>query len=117
MIHGGVAGSESKIYRVGIKRNETIIHGQGEASRTCDLIRPYWQISKRMENEKQKFFLTFGYGSPFRNKYVEMEAEDAKDAIQRMFSRFGSSWAMIYTPEEFAGQIEQFGLTKLDVEI
>lgn len=60
-----------------------------------------------------KFYFTFGYGTPYRNRYIEIEAEDYGSARARMVELHGQKWAFQYTEEEFKGQAEQFGLIPL----
>jgi len=59
------------------------------------------------------FYFTFGYGTPYRNKFVRIEAESFGQAREEMFKQFGRKWAFQYNEEDFAGQEDHFGLTEL----
>lgn len=65
------------------------------------------------------FYFTFGMNhedengkSLFKN-YVVIAADDEWKARELMMSLRGQKWSMVYTPEEFAGQAEKYGLTPL----
>jgi hypothetical protein len=59
------------------------------------------------------FYFTFGYGTPYRNSYIRIEAEDAGEARERMVELHGLKWAFQYDEKSFTGQAERFGLTEL----
>lgn len=61
------------------------------------------------------FYLTFGFGHIFANRYMEVKAGNYGDARRMCFEAFGPHWAFLYTEEEFAGQTERFGLTPLGI--
>lgn len=48
-----------------------------------------------------RFYLTFGQNHPFRNNWVEVEAENEKRAREVVFETFGTKWAFLYIPERF----------------
>jgi hypothetical protein len=48
-----------------------------------------------------KFYLTFGQQSPFRNGWVEIEAEVYGAAHNLAMDVFGRHWSMLYREEEF----------------
>lgn len=60
-----------------------------------------------------KFYFTFGYNTPNRNKYFVIEADDANAARVEMFRLFDREWSMQYDSADAAG-VERFGLTRLE---
>jgi hypothetical protein len=61
------------------------------------------------------YYSTFGWGSPYQDKYVEVHAESMTAAMAKMFEKFGKGWSIICMQEQFAGQAERYELTKLEV--
>jgi len=47
------------------------------------------------------FYVTFGQKSPFRNGWVEVEAENYRIVRQLVIDALGSSYSMIYDEHEF----------------
>lgn len=59
------------------------------------------------------FYFTFGYGTPYRNNFVKIEADTYGQAREEMARLHGRHWAFQYTEKGFAGQEERYGLTEL----
>lgn len=59
-------------------------------------------------------YFTFGFGTPYRNKFVRIEADTKGEAREEMVRNFGLKWAFQYDEAGFAGQQERFGLTELE---
>lgn len=59
------------------------------------------------------FFFTFGSGAR-SNKYVRITALTKSDARELMFRWYNDKWAFCYSSLEFAGQVEEYGLTELE---
>jgi len=57
------------------------------------------------------FYVTFGQKSPFRNGWVEVEAENYGIARQLVIDALGNSYSRIYDEHEFDS--EYFPLGKL----
>lgn len=47
------------------------------------------------------FYITFGQISPFKDGWVEIEAECEEKARELAFKAFGSKWAFIYSKGKF----------------
>lgn len=59
-------------------------------------------------------YFTFGYGTPYRNKYVKMEADTKALCRERMVELYGLKWAFQYDEDKFQEQIDRFGLEELE---
>ena len=62
----------------------------------------------------KKYIFTFGVGTPFKGRYVEIEGT-YNEAREAMFDMFGSKWAFQYAPTKGAELIARFGYKQLDV--
>lgn len=64
--------------------------------------------------EKRSWFFSFGCGidQPHRSKYVEVMANNADEAAEKMESIFGREWCMQYQDRESIG-VERYGLIHL----
>lgn len=60
-----------------------------------------------------KWYVTFGQGTNLRNNYCVIEADTRNEAHDRVTEARGKSWAFLYDEADFAGQIEQYGLTEV----
>ena len=59
-----------------------------------------------------KYYFTFGSGQKYEGCYVVIEAENAYDARQEMFQRYGKKWGFMYKSAEEAG-VERWGLKEI----
>ena len=55
-----------------------------------------------------KFYLTFGQQSPFRNGWVEVEAESWEVAHGLALDVFGRHWSMLYREEGFNEKVKVY---------
>lgn len=60
-----------------------------------------------------KYYFTFGFGTPYKDCYLEIEAENYDAAREEMVRLHGTKWAFQYTEEEFKGQVEKYNLVPL----
>lgn len=60
-----------------------------------------------------KFYGTFMFKQATREMYVKIIAPNEGRARDAMFAHFGVKFMTIYSEEQFAGQVEKFGLSKL----
>lgn len=60
-----------------------------------------------------KVFVTYGFGTHQEYCYSEVDAPTEKEAYERIFEETKMKYSFTYSPEEFAGQVERFGLTKI----
>lgn len=68
------------------------------------------------QEPKLKWFFTFGQGSPYKDKYVEIwNAGSGTEARNIMFDAHGVKWAFCYTEEQFKFQCTAYRLTCLCV--
>lgn len=65
------------------------------------------------------FFVTFGSNHVHPNTgeclfkhYVRIPAPNKPTARRIVVHRLGSAWSMMYDEEQFAGQVEKYGLTE-----
>lgn len=65
-----------------------------------------------------RFYFTFGFshvngdGTPLRDRYCVVEAEDEFKARRKMFDVRGQRWSNAYESADAAG-VEEFGLTEI----
>ena len=69
---------------------------------------------------KEQWFFTFGCAhhhgpTPLAHRYVIIEG-DFGEARQKMVDLRGPVWSFQYSPEEFEGQAERYGLTEIKAE-
>jgi hypothetical protein len=55
-----------------------------------------------------KFYLTFGQQSPFRNGWVEVEADSYEEARKLVHNVFGAHWSFLYGEEGFNERVKAF---------
>lgn len=60
-----------------------------------------------------KVYVTYGYGTDKRNGYSVVEAEDYGKAREIIDVATNNRFAFAYTEEEFAGQVERYGLREV----
>jgi len=53
----------------------------------------------------QKFYVTFGVQTLFRNNYLILMAEDEEKAREALFESLGHYWSSIYSKEEWEASI------------
>lgn len=63
----------------------------------------------------QKFFATFGYGSPYKDYYVEIHADSEAEVRRVMVDGHSTKWSFIYSEEEFKPQVYRYALNCLVV--
>lgn len=63
-----------------------------------------------------KFFITYGNGTNLRNCFSIIEAEFESGAREILKEHIENKYAFIYTADEFAGQVEQFGLEEVPLQ-
>lgn len=54
----------------------------------------------------KEFIGTFGSGQEYAGYYVQIFAENIKDARNIMFENFGRKWAFVYTIESWESWVE-----------
>lgn len=59
-------------------------------------------------------YFTFGFGTPYRNKFVKIEADTKGQAREEMIRIYGLKWAFQYDESSWIGQEERFGLKELE---
>ena len=68
-----------------------------------------------MKDATKEYIFTFMQSSPYRNKYVSLEADSPSDALAEMRQKYGSDWAMHYSPPNARADagVDEFGLKEL----
>jgi hypothetical protein len=60
----------------------------------------------------EKWFVTFGFGTPYAHQYAKLESVGYEAARAEAFERFGRNWAFLYPQNELQDQIKAYGLTE-----
>lgn len=63
-----------------------------------------------------KIFVTYGCGSDLGMNYSVVEADTAQDAYKIIEATCGRAFAFTYSEEDFAGQIEEYGLIEVPLQ-
>jgi len=66
--------------------------------------------------EKMNFYVTYGCGSKLRDCYSIVEAPDYVAARKLIHAEIGTDFAFVYDENDFAGQVEQYGLKLVTLE-
>lgn len=61
------------------------------------------------EGPIQKFFTTFGCGTPLRDHLVMVLANDESEAREAIFETFGPKFCCVYPEEDKAEKIDKYG--------
>ena len=59
-----------------------------------------------------RWFMTFGLGTPHRNQYALLKAQEYTDARAEAFERYGRAWGFMYPIEDLEDQKRQYGMTE-----
>lgn len=62
------------------------------------------------------YFVTYGNGSDQANNFSVVEAEDYREALDQIAEVCGNAFAFCYTEQEFDGQAERYGLTRIPLQ-
>lgn len=63
----------------------------------------------------ENFYFTFGCGSDKARKYVKIVSTSRESARDLMFAHYGKAWGFQYDESGFEGQVDEFGLSELEV--
>lgn len=67
------------------------------------------------------FYITFGFnhkdknGNSLAKAFVVLNTATEMEAREKMFMLRGQAWSMIYTTEEFEGQVEKYNLHEVNL--
>lgn len=62
------------------------------------------------------FYVTYGHGSNLRDCYSVVEGEDYAECRRILHEAIGDNFAFMYSEEEFAGQVEDYNLRKVELQ-
>lgn len=63
-----------------------------------------------------KLFVTYGFGYHLANCYSEVEGTSLEDCRRHVDLVTRGKYAFTYTAEQFKGQVEKYGLKKVDLQ-
>lgn len=66
--------------------------------------------------EVKTLFVTYGHGSNLRDCYSVVQGSSWKACYDRIREGTGGKYAFCYSPEEFAGQVERYGLVEVPLQ-
>lgn len=71
---------------------------------------------RKKSPEVETLFVTYGYGSNLKDCYSVVQGKSWKDCYDQIMEATSGQYAFSYTPEEFEGQIERYGLSKVPLQ-
>ncbi len=63
----------------------------------------------------ETWYFTFGFSHAFPRGYMKITGT-FHTARNKMIEKFGTKWSMQYSEEQFAGQVEKYGLHEVPYE-